>query len=1010
VSLSLIVGPPNSGRTGLVRERVAATLGRDPVLVVPTLEDVARFERELCDRESGGAVLGVSILTFGRLFDEVARATGAALRPSLTRAQELHLVRRAIDAAELPLLGRSARRPGFALALAALIEELQASALDPASVKQSAASSDAARTYLAEIAALYGEYAALRDELGRGDAHLAATGATAALRARPDAWGARPVLLYGFDDMTVEQLELVEALARAGEVTATVTYEDRAALAARATLREELRARGGEIVDEPTPDSANTDSAVLFHLERSFLVEGGGRRALDSGLALMEAAGERGQAEQIGARIARLLHDGTSPDEVAVVLRAPDRDGPLYEDVLAGMGVPVAVDARIPARETAVGRGLAGLLRAASATGTADDVLAFLRAPGRAPVDAVDWLEREIRRNRIGGADAALEAWRGRELFELSDLDEAKEAGEMLRTIARLARMFAERPLERLAPRPPREERLELRAGAAVSEALEELAELPGIADGLSAALACLDALEVPLWVGPSDGHVRVTSPYRVRARRVEHLFVASLQEGEFPRHDAGEPLLGDELRGEIGLRARAEAVDEERYLFYVCLSRPTKALHLCWRSCDDEGAATARSPFLDDVRDRIEPAPAAGESDPVDEEVARRSLSEVTLAPEAAPTPRGLARALAARGWRSGAEIPPQLQVDEDVAVTLRAELDAATERTGVLPGPIATPAVLDALRSRELFGASTLEGYAECSYRWFVDHELRPRSLDPDPDPLLHGGVLHRVLEALYRDPPGAERRPGPDSVAAWRARAAELTREIAPDVGLGGADPRALAARTRIEALVGGFLEREANTPTSLLPDPDLAEASFGEGEDDQRPPLDMGGFSLHGKIDRVDVGGDGGRGGLIRDYKASRVVTPAAKLEQDGKLQLQLYAIALQRQWGLDPLGAIYEPLGATGDRRPRGLLRAEERDGALQGLELVPNDLLDDESFDAMLDAASGRAREIVTAMRAGTIDRDPPDDECPRYCSFQAICRRERGAAPPPDEEEEEEQ
>ena len=48
MSLSLIVGPPNSGRAGEIRARLEAALDRDPVLVVPTLDDADRFERELC--------------------------------------------------------------------------------------------------------------------------------------------------------------------------------------------------------------------------------------------------------------------------------------------------------------------------------------------------------------------------------------------------------------------------------------------------------------------------------------------------------------------------------------------------------------------------------------------------------------------------------------------------------------------------------------------------------------------------------------------------------------------------------------------------------------------------------------------------------------------------------------------------------------------------------------------------------------------------------------------------
>ena len=1006
MSLSLIVGPPNSGRAGAIRERLVESLARDPVLVVPTLEDASRFERELC--APGEPVLGASILTFGRLFDEVAHATGAPVPPSLSAPQADHVAGRAIASAELRILRRSARRPGFAAALGAMIEELQAACLDPHTVAALAADSDDS-TYLGELAALYSTYISLRDELGFGDSHVVAAEATAALRTNGDAWGSRPVLLYGFDDMTVEQLELVGALADVTEVTATVTFEDRDALEARSSLRGALVDRGGEVVLETAPDPAHTESPILYHLERGFLV-GAERRAPDPGLVMMEAAGERGQAEQIGAEVARLLSDGVPGDEIAVVLRNPHRDGPLYESVFATLEIPVAVEARVPLARTAVGRGLVALLHTALGSRGADDVLAFLRTPGRAHPDQADWLERRIRRKRLRTADEALEAWRGRELFEITDLREAGDARALLRELARLARAIAEYPYERGAPRLARERAVELRAAAVAADALEDVAALPGIDDGPAEAMRCLAALDVPLWRGPSEGHVRVTSPYRIRARRVAHLFVASLQEGEFPRSDSGEPLLSDEQRAALSVPRRADTADEERYLFYVCLSRPTRRLHLCWRSCDDEGAPAARSPLLDDVRDLLEPAPPApDEPDPLDSEVRRRTLADVTLSADAAPTPDQLARALAAAPRRDGVEIPPRLALDDSVAESLRARLDRAADRADLAPGPLRVPAVVDELRARELFGASTLEGYALCSYRWFVDHELGPRTLDPDPDPLLHGSAIHRVLEELYRDPPGPDTRPRPDSLPAWRRRAADLIATLADELGLGGRDARSAASRARVEALLGGFLGREARAASPLRPDPELVEASFGRGDEDAKPPLELGEFALHGKIDRVDVTGGDEPAGLVRDYKLSRVVTPAAKLEAEGKLQLALYAHALDRLWQIRPVGGVYEPLGATDDPRPRGFLLADEVDAALDGLELVSTDLLADDRFAGVLDGAAERAREIVAAMRAGRIDRDPIDDECPTYCTFQAICRRERAPrqVTPADEDEE---
>jgi hypothetical protein len=89
MSLPLVVGPPNSGRAGEIRARLEAALDRDPVLVVPTLDDADRFERELCTQSpahcaGGTAIVGASIRTFRAFTDEVAAATRAQLRPLLS--------------------------------------------------------------------------------------------------------------------------------------------------------------------------------------------------------------------------------------------------------------------------------------------------------------------------------------------------------------------------------------------------------------------------------------------------------------------------------------------------------------------------------------------------------------------------------------------------------------------------------------------------------------------------------------------------------------------------------------------------------------------------------------------------------------------------------------------------------------------------------------------------------------------------------------------------------------
>ena len=77
-------------------ERFRDLLDRNPVLVVPTGDDVAAFERQLC--AGGGASLGGSIATFGALTGQVARALAPAVAPELTASQRQALIRAAISA------------------------------------------------------------------------------------------------------------------------------------------------------------------------------------------------------------------------------------------------------------------------------------------------------------------------------------------------------------------------------------------------------------------------------------------------------------------------------------------------------------------------------------------------------------------------------------------------------------------------------------------------------------------------------------------------------------------------------------------------------------------------------------------------------------------------------------------------------------------------------------------------------------------------------------------------
>jgi ATP-dependent helicase/DNAse subunit B len=987
MSLHLIAGPPNSGRAGEVLGRLRERLRDDPILVVPTRDDAAQLERDLCS--SGAPAIGVTVTTFGGLFEDLALGLRVNLGPRLGAMERLALVRTAVGVAPLRALSRSAGRPGFAPAMVSLIDELEAGLVDTATLAERADEIEDG-TIERELAAIHAAYVELRAAAGRSDAGQVADAVLDRLNANPAPLADRPVFVYGFDDLTRAQLELVAIAAEAGDLVIAVNFDfdDRATLAARAELPATLRDEIG--TDEEislSHEPGYTSSPTLRHLDRNLFEVGAARIEPDDGLLLLECAGERGEAEAIAVEVARLIADGTEPDDIAVTVRHPGRAGGLIARVLEQNGVPVALEAPIPVTATGIGHSMAALCRAASESGTPDDLLAHLRTDPGLPAGPVDWLERSIRRGEVATVEEAVARWRTPPIH-LARLAEAPGPPARLRALARSARELAERPLARGAPLagaatslewPVPMRPVELRAAAAIAELLDELAavgDLPGCeAPSLDDARAAIEGATVPAWRGPVEGRVRILSPYGLRATRTRFLFCASLQEGDFPAAGPTDPLLGEERRAALGIPAlrRGDPAAEERYLFGSCVSRPTERLYLSWRSSDEEGGALARSPFVDDVLDLLTPGP---------EEALKRVRGPERVLPSAseAPTERALARALA-------------LAKDDPEAK----------------PGPLRSPVILADLAARGVTSANSLEGWLGCPYRWFVDHELQPQRLEPESDPLWIGSVVHDALERLYRERPGEDSIPRPGDVERWKRRFGELLDELAEDTL--APRPERSAAMARARAQVESFLEAESETETDLRPRPDLLEWTFGFDEEGP-PPLRRGDLVLRGRVDRVDVAPDG-TGAVVRDYKTGSAVADARHFEERGSLQIQLYMTAVRDILGLEPIAGLYQPLGATDPsrRRPRGLaLRDDDR---LEGLDLVrgggSRDVCEPDELEDHLSRAMDVASRSASRMRKGEIDRRPIGGRCPEYCTFQAICRLERALGVPDENGAEEE-
>jgi len=967
--LTLVTGPANAAKAGAVLGPLRERLDEQPVLVVPDFQDVEHNRRELAER---GATFGAQVVRFSHLSRLIARRAGYHARIASDLQQQL-VAESAIGRAGFEVLAESASRPGFAKAALRFVSELERLMYDPPRVIQALrawAGDGPRRGYAEEIGDLYRRYRAGMDAAGLVDRDLYAWGALKALREDAASWGGTPVFVYGFDDFTELEFRTIEELALHADVVVSLPFEPgRIAFKATATLRARLSEIGEEDQRSAVSDHYDKGSRAALHALERTLFEVPGAESPDPGdaVTLHRAGGERAELELCGAEVVKLLRGGTAAGDVAVVLHDPPAYASLVEQVFGAYGIPYAMDRSLPFAHSGVGRGLLALLRCALLEGTADDLLAYLRTPGllREP-GLADRLEADVRRRGDRTADEARELWEatpGR--WALDAIDELREAagtGLLLeRLTSRLERLFSA-PYARAAPVLEGARLDDPRAFRAGHAALTEMSAVvkadPDVQLDARRVHDTLEELAVHVGERPQPGRVQVASPMDVRARRYDAVFVCGLQEREFPAGGQPDAFLPDADRRELArasglvLPMREDRLDRERYLFYVCASRAERRLVLSTRTSDEEGNPAARSFFVDDAL-----AVFGGR---LPERT--RSLADVTWALEDAPTEAEWERAVAHTGIR----------------------------RQDRVVGPLALPAALEPLASRDAVSAYALERFATCPVSWLVDTVLDPEKLEPDPEAMVRGSYAHKVLETTFRalrEQTGDRRVTVANLPVAERLllEAMEAQRgefRLSPD------QTRVRAAVRRLEFDLLRYLRHEAGRDGSF--EPEYLELRFGFEDSDHAAVELAGGTRVRGVIDRVDTW-DGWA--LVRDYKSGKADKfKLSDWRKENRFQAALYMLVADRALGLKPAGGVYVPLRGT-DRRARGMVAEELADKL--GSDFVDRDLVPEAQFGEWVAWAEEQIGEVATRMRAGDLESCPDSCSWRGGCSHPSICRVE---------------
>ena len=970
VGLTLVAGPANAGKVALLLDRFLARLDDEPTLIVPNRSDVDRVERDLLAR--CGCLLGGSIGTFDDLFARLAAGGGEA-RPLVAGAQRALLVRRVLAAASLNGLSRSARSPGFADTLGQTLSDLESGLIEPDDLS-------------GDLAALYAAFRSELDRLGLWDREGVRRRAVRRLASELDAWQGQPVFAYGFEDLTGAEWGLLEALAGRADVQVSLPYEPgRVAFASLQRTAEDLAGLAAGSVEELPARSAEYAHPALAHLERALYVESPPPAPeLDGAVRFLEGAGVRGTLELVADELAEVLRAGTPAERVALVLPSAERWRRPLATVLAGLGIPYAVDARARLDATPLGHALLQLLRFAWQTGERRQLFAYLRSPysglGRSSVDFVEGRLRGRAVHTRERVEEETERLREAPVPALADLRAAATPVDAVRSLA-AAMVRSAYGVE--APPAGETSRLDLRAYGAVVGLLDELESLArlGVEVGADDLIAALERTEVRGESPGEIGRVAVLDLLRARTPRFEVVFVLGLEEASLPRRSRPSPFLDDDVRTELGARLeRPDQVSRDRYLFYTACTRAVRRLYLVREAVTDEGATREPSPFWEEVT-------SVFDVEDVAHATTRRPLGALTWPLDAAPSERERLRALAVLS-----------AVDADAAHGL-AEANGWERRLDRARSAweretrIRNPELLDWLAARGMFAVTELERFADCSSAWLHERVIAPRTIDAEVDAMLRGQVAHQTLFKFYA---GLPRELGVDTVTPENVEQAVeflgrcLEDALRSGVRLEPTEVQAAELEGTLRRDLEGFVRDEAASPAGLVPR--RFEISFGSER--SAPELQRGlalaeGIQLSGKIDRVDVDPYSARG-IVQDYKSGRAHS-AKQIDEELKLQVPLYLLVLRDLVGVEPLGGVYRSL--SGARVSRGLLR---RDAAEDLPGYNRNDYLADEEFWALVESARERAAGFAGRIRAGDVHHDPKGGDCPSWCDLWPMCRVER--------------
>ena len=925
--ISFLLGAAGSGKTyrclSEIRDELLVRPEGAPLIFLAPKQSTYQLERQLLESELGG-FSRLQIVSFERLANFIFQELGAT-RPRFISEEGRTMVLRALLTemqGDLAIFRGAARRLGFAEELSKQIRELHNHGLGAAGVRRVAGQVKAghsAREKLLDLALVQERYAEWLSRQGLEDGDALLTAAKELLeKCKPGRLELAGIWFDGFAQLTPQELELlVSAMGYTSRATLAFCVDPDAPTssklsagylvnqtAARCRAAIEMRFGQGSVEVETLMRDASrsrfSKCVTLRHLEKSWHGLEKFEGPLDSAVRVVEATDSEGEAHFVAREIVRHVRAGGRYREVALLLRDLQNDYPhVLRRVFGRYQIPFFLDHRETVGHHPIAELTRGALRTVAYNFQHHDWFATLKCGLiRIAAEELDALENE----------ALARGWSGsmwRTGFSLPK-DPIKEA-ELNRTRERVVQPFIKFS-NSLGLRPGAEHL----AGAvrALWEALSVeqqldawMQESPSATvhatvweqmDGwlrnlelafagqqitVSEWLPILEAGLRSLTVGvvpPVLDQVLIGTVDRSRNPDLKACYVLGVNERVFPAVPKRDTLLTEDDRDALCAlgctlgQTPAWRMAGEQFYGYIACTRPRERLVLSYARCSADGAQLNGSRFIGQLQRMFSQLNVEKFAPP-------RTMDDVVHASELP------ALGFNVEGADGGAlRLPNQQEM-----------LD---------------PEVAHRLYGSELnISVSSLERFAACPYKFFVENGLRVRERKEFLlDVREQGSFQHEVLERFHSELKAAGLKWRDLTPEQAQETVGRIADELIPDFHdglLGKTEQNRFIAenyKRALQELIGVLVEW---CGTNCF-DPEEVEFGFGGRSDLPGWRLELGNgrtLQLYGRIDRVDLRRLNEKEALcaVIDYKSGLKPPDRTLMHHGVQQQLPAYLLAMTR---------------------------------------------------------------------------------------------------------------